>query len=600
MKCFVADFKTTTDENDCRVWGYGISEIGNLNNFYYGNSIDDFMDFWESYKGGCKVYFHNLLFCGNFIINWLESNGFRFVRDRQYAEDKTYTTLITNDNIYFNIEVYFSRDRANHKANRVVFYDSTKILNSSLERIAKDFHIPLKESINNDTKREKGHRLTTDEIGGIRDNVEIVSIALDYLFKAGINKNTIGTSAMEYFRNMTPSFHKLFPRLPKEVDDEIRQTYTGGFTYVNPIYKDKVVEKGITLDCNSEYPTMMAYELFPIGVPQIFYGEYKYDYLYPLYLISFSCRFELKKGKIPTVRIKDSPFYDPLEYLESSGGVPLTLIMTSVDYELFRDNYDVEDIKFYGGYKFEGCYGLFQKYMEHWNELKIKSKVENNYSMYQIAKKMMSSLYGKFGTHTSNVLKEPVKMDDDVIHFMNFKKEDRRVFYTAVASFTTAYGRRNVVKTAEKVREWSMAKYGKDLYCYSDTDSIKIHLINEDEDLADLRKIIDIDKYKLGAWKIENRFSRLKVLRTKCYIQEDYNGKLDVVVAGFPEQYTSLFNFDNFKKGFTTKGMSMDDLIQLAKDNGATDEQIMRLTQDVGYKYVKGGVIRERTTYTIK
>lgn len=601
MKCFVADFETTTDENDCRVWGYGISEIGKLYNFYYGNSIDDFMSFWESYNGGCKVYFHHLLFDGNFIINWLEANGFKFVRDRKFAEDKCYTTLITKDNIYYSIEVYFTRDRQNHKANRVIFYDSMKILNTSVEQIAKDFNLPIqKGSIDYHAKREIGHRLTTEEISYIRNDVEIVAMALDSLFKAGVNKNTIGTSAMEYFRETTPAFAKLFPRLPKEVDDEIRQTYYGGFTYVNPIYVEKTIDEGITLDCNSEYPYVMAYELFPVGVPKVFYGEYQYDFLYPLYMISFSCSFKLRDGKIPTVRIKDSPYYDPLEYLESSGGVIVNLIMTSVDYELFRENYDVENIKFHGGYKFKAYSELFKNYMEHWNDLKIKAKLEHNSSMYVIAKKMASSLYGKFGTHSSNILKEPVKMDDGVIHFMNFKKEDRRVFYTAVASFTTAYGRRNVIKTAQKVRDWSMKKYGQDLWCYTDTDSVKIRLINKEDDMADLRKIINIHKYKLGAWKIEDEFRRAKFIRSKCYIQEDYDGKLDVVISGFPKHFAPLLNFDNFKRGFTTKGMSVEDLIELAKKNGATDEQIAKINKNFKYKYVKGGVILEQSSYTLK
>ena len=39
MRKFTADFETTTDPNDCRVWAYAICEIGNINNFYYGNSI---------------------------------------------------------------------------------------------------------------------------------------------------------------------------------------------------------------------------------------------------------------------------------------------------------------------------------------------------------------------------------------------------------------------------------------------------------------------------------------------------------------------------------------------------------------------------------
>lgn len=599
MKCFVADFETTTDENDCRVWGYGISEIGKTYNFKYGNNIDDFMEYWEKSET-CRVYMHNLRFDGNFLINWLDSHGFKFVRDKKLAEDKTYTALITNDNIYYRIEVYFQRNKAGHTANRVLFYDSMKILNSSVEQIAKDFHLPIcKGKIDYNKKRERGYRLTSEEIIYIRNDVEIVAMALDALFKAGVNKNTIAASAMEYYRTMQPSFNRLFPKLPVENDNEIRQAYRGGFSYLNKKYKNKVVGNGIVLDCNSEYPAMMATQAFPVGYPKIFYGEYEEDIRYPLYIISFSCAFKLKEGGIPTVQIKDSPFYNQTEYVEDTEGTIVGLIMTSVDYELFRENYDVESIKFNGGYKFKAHTTLFKDYINHWNDIKIKSKVEHNYSMYECAKKMNNALYGRFGAKTKNIQKEPIRMDDGLIHFENYKKDDRRVAYTAVAAFTTAYGRRHLLQTISKIRKWSNEKYGEDLYIYSDTDSAKIELKNFDEDIEDLKKILDIHKYKLGAWKIESKFRRAKFLRVKTYIEEDFDGKLNVVIAGFPKNLAPLLNFDNFTHGFTTKGMSIEQLVNLARKNGATDEQISKIDYNLKYKYVKGGIILEPTSFTL-
>lgn len=600
MKYYVADFETTTDENDCRVWGYGISEIGKLYNFYYGNSIDDFMEFLEYSKEPCKVYMHNLRFDGNFIINWLESHSFKFVRDRRNAGDKSYTSLITKDGIYYNIEIYFMRDKLRHVANKVTFYDSLKIINTSVEQIAKDFHLPIEKGmIDYKAKRERGHKLTTEEIGYIRNDTEIVAMALDELFKAGVKKSTIGASALDCFKNMTRDFGRYFATLPNEISDDIRHAYRGGFTFLNPIYCDKTISDGITLDCNSEYPAMMASNLFPFGKPKIFEGEYKEDIRYPLYMISFTCMFKLKEGKIPTVQIKDSPYYNPLEYLETSGDACVSLIMTSVDYKLFRENYDVSHIKFHGGYKFKARDDLFTKYINYWNELKIKSKVGRNYSMYQISKKMMNSLYGKFGTKTKNILKEPVKMDDDIIHFENFRKEDRRPVYVATSAFTTAYGRDHLLRTAQKIKDWSMKKYGQDLYVYSDTDSITVRLINREEDIAELKQIIDIHKYKLGAWKIEDEFKRAKFLRGKTYIKEHYDGTLDVTIAGFPKNLAPLLNFDNFERGFSTKNMTLKDMVELARKNGATEEQIAKIDKNLKYKYVKGGVILEESGFTI-
>lgn len=600
MKYYVADFETTTDENDCRVWGYGISEIGKRYNFYYGNSIDDFMSFLEDSKDPCKVYMHNLRFDGNFIINWLEAHNFKFVRDKKNATDKTYTALITKDGVYYNIEIWFTRDKLRHLANKVIIYDSLKIINSSVERIAIDFHLPMQKGIIDYKKsRPRGYKLTSEEIGYIRDDVEIVAMALDELFKAGVKRSTIGASALDCYKKMTPAFNRYFPTLPNDVSDDIRHAYRGGFTYLNPIYEDKVIGEGITLDCNSEYPSMMATQMFPFSKPKVFQGEYKYDVRYPLYMISFTCQFELKAGKIPTVQIKDSPYYDPMTYLESSDGARVSLIMTAVDYELFRENYDVTNITFHGGYKFKAREDLFAKYINYWNELKIKSKVGQNYSMYQISKKMMNSLYGKFGTKTKNILKEPVKMDDDIVHFENFRKEDRRATYVAVSAFTTAYGRCHLLRTAQKIRDWSMKKYSEDLYVYSDTDSITVRLKNREEDIEELKQIIDIHKYKLGAWKIEDSFKKAKYIRAKTYLKENEKGELNVTIAGFPKNLAPLLNFENFERGFSTKDMTLKDMVELARKNGATEEQIQKIDKNLKYKYVKGGVILEESGFTI-
>lgn len=71
MKRYTADFETTVSESDCRVWAYAISEIGNPDNFRYGNSLDDFMAICADPKENAVYYFHNLKFDGEYLIHWL-------------------------------------------------------------------------------------------------------------------------------------------------------------------------------------------------------------------------------------------------------------------------------------------------------------------------------------------------------------------------------------------------------------------------------------------------------------------------------------------------------------------------------------------------
>lgn len=71
-------------------------------------------------------------------------------------------------------------------------------------------------------------------------------------------------------------------------------------------------------------------------------------------------------------------------------------------------------------------------------------------------------------------------------------------------------------------------------------------------------------------------------------------------MAGLPKYLTPLITFENFKKGFTTEGLTMKEMIKLASENGATEEEIKKLHPKLTYKYVKGGVILADTDFTIK
>ena len=603
MKCFTADFETTTDENDCRVWAYALCEIGNPDNFIYGNSLDDFMEFCMNPKENYKIYFHNIKFDGCFILDWLANHNYIFIEDKKEREDFTYTTLITDMNVFYSIEVFFRVNKKSHRTNKVTFYDSLKLLNFSVEAIAKDFDLPIRKlTIDYHEKREIGHVLTPEEVDYIRNDVEIMARALDKMFEQGLTKMTIGSNALSFYKSIQPRFKRLFPVLPQEIDDEIRQSYKGGFTYVNKAYEGKHVGQGIVFDVNSEYPAMMHSmngRLLPYGVPIQFEGEYEQDDLYPLYIINFSCMFELKKGKIPSIQIKHSLDYKQNEYLESSKGLITDLTLTSVDYKLFRENYNVSFLKFNGGYKFQATTGIFDEYIDYWTARKIQAKKDGNSSLTRISKLQLNSLYGKFATSTKSTLKFPY-LQDGVVKYANYKGKDRKSVYTAMASFITSYGRDYVIRTSQKFREWSINKYGKDLYYYTDTDSCHVGYVNEQEDLEDLKKIINIDDYKLGAWKPESRFIRGAYIRQKCYVEESPEHKLNVVIAGFPKQLAPLMTFDNFKIGFTTEGLSIEEMIKMAKKNGATDEELERIHHKLRYKHVKGGVILQDTAFTLK
>lgn len=577
MRRFTADFETNVSETDCRVWAYALCEIDNIDNFIYGNNIDDFIKWCANEKENYTLYFHNLKFDGEYIFSYLLENGYTCIKDKTERADKTFTTLISDTGQFYSIEIYFKIKNKKH-INKVTIYDSLKILNFSVDSIANDFKLPIsKLKLDYNTNREKDHILTEHEIEYIRNDVEIMARALKIMFDENLTKMTIGSDALANYKEINKNFNNYFPVLPYEIDQDIRKSYKGGFTFLNDVYKEKETGGGIVLDVNSLYPSVMMYEKLPFGNPIFYNGKYENDPLYPLYIQTISCIFELKENMIPTIQIKNNISFLPNEYVKSSNGDLVTLTLTSVDLELFLKHYNTYEIKYHSGWKFKSIKGLFTNYIDIWNKKKIDAKKENNKALYLIAKLMLNSLYGKFGLNPNVRSKYPYLNEDGIVKYKLYDPEIRKPIYIPIASFITSYARYKTITTSQKIKDYSIEKYKKDLYVYSDTDSIHC-LFDSDNELKD---IIEIDDYKLGAWKLESTFTRGKYLRQKCYIELNENNKLNVTVAGLPKKLGNIITFENFNVGFTTENLNITD---------------KKLT----YKHVKGGVLLVDTDFTIK
>lgn len=596
-RCFAADFETTTNEEDCRVWAWAICNVEDYTKFTYGNNMDSFINFCSNSNENYKLWFHNLKFDGVYILHYLFTHGYTWVENKEDRKDKTFTTLITDMGQFYSITIYFKIN--GHHTNKVEIYDSMKIFpNFSVERVAQGFNLPIRKlSIDYKAYRSPNHNLTKQEIDYIRNDVEIVARALKEMFDRGLTKMTIASDAMKNFKDNFVGFRKKFPMLSPEIDKDIRKSYRGGFTYVNDRWKNKKVGKGIVLDVNSLYPSCMSspYEM-PFGKPQRFEGEYHNDPSYPLYVQSLTCTFDIKRGKIPSIQIKNSLSFIPNEYVKSSNDQLVTLFLTKPDMELFKEQYNIDNITYNGGWKFMSAIGLFDNYINYWTEQKIQAGKEGNAPLRQIAKLMLNSLYGRFGISGTARQKQPLLIDD-VVKFRLLPEETRETVSVAVAAYITAYGRRKTIETSQTIRDYTLEKYGEDRYFYSDTDSIHANL--SDEDLEELKDIIMIDDFKLGYWAKEGEFDRAIYIRQKCYIEE-IKGKLNVTVAGLPKYLAPLITYDNFRKGFSTEGLTRHEMVKLAAKNGASEEEIEKLHHKLRYKYVKGGVILADTDFTIK
>lgn len=116
-----------------------------------------------------------------------------------------------------------------------------------------------------------------------------------------------------------------------------------------------------------------------IGEPVYFKGKYKQDKVYDLYIQEIVTCFELKENKIPTIQIKNNKFrFKETEYLTSSKGELVTLTLTSIDLELFLEQYNILEIHYISGWKFKSINGIFDTYIDKWIERKIQASKEGN------------------------------------------------------------------------------------------------------------------------------------------------------------------------------------------------------------------------------
>lgn len=554
MRTFIADFETTTNEENCFVWAWAMCEAEEPENLYIGTDIYDFMDLCEQLRDNIRVYFHNLKFDGQFIISWLFKNDFQLVTNSRDRATKTFKTMISDEGLYYAIEVIFYRRGKNIK--KVTFYDSMKLLPMSVEKIAKSFHMPYeKGKIDYDAHNNLpyGSPITEEEKEYIINDVRIVATAIDYFQKQGLDRITIGSCALAEYKKLIGkrTFDRLFPVL--HYHDDIKQSYRGGFTYVNPEFAGKTVGNGVVMDVNSLFPYVMRSKLLPHGTPIFYVGKYKQDELYPLYTQMIRCEFEIKPGKIPT--IQDKRFHGS-EYITSSNDQQVTLCLNNVDLELFLENYEVFNLEYIKGWKFMGSTGLFNEYIDKWSDAKIQARKEENWGLYIIAKLFLNSLYGKFGTSNQRRSKIPY-MEGDTVAYKDTPPEKMDGVYVPMASFITSYAREKTIRAAQQIMDDYAAGKSNIQFCYADTDSL--HCISDDFSIP---AGLDVDPYRLGAWKYESKFDRAKFLRAKCYIEnstekvEDPNPeyKLKVTVAGMPEECHSQVNFNNFKIGATYTG----------------------------------------------
>lgn len=568
-----ADFETTVydGQTNTEVWAAACVEL-ETENVKVFHSIDEQFEYYLSLNTNLVIYYHNLKFDGSFWLDFLEyKTVYKQALDenlhwknRKEWKNKYYSYNISDMGQWYSITIKTGK-------HIIEIRDSLKLLPFSLAEIGNSFQTKHKKlEMEYTGYRYAGCAIAENELLYIANDVLVLKEALEIMFSEGHDKLTIGSCCLdEYYKSISKA-ERLYwfgertldkwdlpPEMGAEnVDAYIRKAYKGGWCYLVKGKENRIFKKGVTADVNSLYPSMMHSESgnkYPIGDPYIFYGKIpdiaKDENHY--YFVRFTCRFEIKKGKLPFIQIKGNPMYKSTECLETSDifykgkyyseyydldgelhNSTVELTLTCVDFNLFLEHYNVHDLKILDGIYFYAISGIFDAYIDKYRKIKMESKGAKR----TLAKLFLNNLYGKMASSPMANYKIVVP-HENALKFMTILGNTKKPGFIPVGAAITSYARNFTIRAAQA----NFYGYKKPGFIYADTDSIHCDLPPEKI------KGIKIDSKNFCCWKLESYWDRAIFVRQKTYIEhvthddgEPIKPEYSIKCAGMPKNCKEL------------------------------------------------------------
>ena len=571
------DFETTVYEGQesTEVWSAAQARLY-MDNVKVFHSLEEWLENLIAYN--CKVvcWFHNLRFDGVFIVDYLLKHGWEWSNEKKLSH-RQFTTLISGKNRWYSIKLKCGKTF-------VEIRDSVKLVPLTLDQAGKAFNTRHRKlSMQYEGRRYAGCHITQEELEYIINDVLVLKEVLEYMLDAGHTKLTIGSNAMWEYQDMVGKgdYTRFFPNLSKidleecygaiNADSYCRKSYRGGFCYLKPDRAGRT-GAGRTYDVNSLYSSVMhskSGNAYPIGRPHFWRGGIPDAALKEgrVFIVRLKCRFDLKAGMLPTIQIKGDFCYNPREWLSTSDVIRRgkrysrwqaasgevvearpTLTLTSSDYYLFMDHYDISELEVLDGCWFYSAVGIFDEYIDHFIQMKIDAKSKGERTE---AKLFLNNLYGKFASSDDSSYRVPRIDSYGVVELDYVEEHERDTTYIPVGTFVAAYARRFTITHAQ-------ANY--DHFIYADTDSIHM----DDVEPVD----IDEDAKALLSWKHESDWSSGIFIRQKTYAEfirkedgEKVEAHWSITCAGMPEnckkRFLATHPITDFKNGLQVGGKLM-------------------------------------------
>lgn len=356
-----------------------------------------------------------------------------------------------------------------------------------------------------------------------------------------------------------------------------RDSYKGGRCecfYIGELNNDNYY----TLDVNSLYPFCMANNPYPTKYKKISHGVGLDVFRSTLETCSVVAKVLVSTDE-PVYALKQDRTIFPIGTFET------TLTTPELNYALERGH--IKEVIDAVTYEQDD---IFSSYVNTFYRLRREFTDKDNAEYAEICKKLLNSLYGKFGQKAENwekIGKAPNHPDEEIMYFCNNPHRVVRQRYLlgelwelkgytesfdsfpAIAAHVTAYGRMYL---------WSlMQKAGIGNYFYCDTDS----LIVNGKGLECLQLLIN--PTKLGSLKLEQEYNQLEIRGLK-----DYSLPLKTVIKGVRKNATQIADGIYLQQQWPTfKG--------LLKSGDANTYTVKNITKHLSRKYTKGVVTENGT-----
>lgn len=351
---------------------------------------------------------------------------------------------------------------------------------------------------------------------------QLLDILCEY-DRCGLCRITAGAASVEAFAAGDWKWYDgKFPQLGPEDKRSLHGAYVGGLM----LAREGRYGRAVNVDCNSMYPSILRDEWLPYGLPEPYDGRYVQDDDMPLHCDELTFRAVLKPDGYPFL-VDNRGMYG-LNRLTSTRGY-VTRVLTDIDQELLRENYDVTVYEHVRGWKFRRSKGYFRSFVDKWGALKQRSTGGRK----QMAKLVMNALVGKMASLPKRTAMLPSSDDGVTLRWDVVERggSNLRTDYLPVPVWVNAYARRRLIDVCHA---------NADRLLYANTDGC---ILSGWEPA----KSCVIHPTELGKWKIEARYERLTILGINRYQGWRDDGRVDVCMAG--GMFAEPIPYEDFRHG---------------------------------------------------